>query len=217
MPRSTDRPKIAAVLLAAGASRRLGQPKQLVRHQGVPLVRRAAEAALAAGCGTVWVVVPPKTPATTKLAQAISDAVDGLAVQPIENPDWEEGISSSIRAGVRAARSLGPAAPRALLLMVADQPELTAEPLRRLIAAFEATDPGARIPNPGRLVACSYGGVAGVPAIFPQGYWEALEALQGDVGARQIVRTAANHCIHVSWPEGAVDLDRPEDLEFTDL
>jgi molybdenum cofactor cytidylyltransferase len=189
--------RVAGVLLAAGASRRLGRPKQLVQLGGRSLVRRAAEAALGAGCAPLFAVVGAH-------AAEVLRELAPLAAVPVRNADWQEGIASSIRAGVAAAGAAVPACDGALLLLV-DQPRVDADLLRRLLARFEEGG-GARV------VASAYGGGRGVPAVFPRASFPALAALRGDRGAKPLLEAQRAEVLEVLFPGGELDLDEPADL-----
>ena len=180
---------IAGVVLAAGASTRLGQPKQLLPFRGRPLVRLAAEEALAV-CGRVAVVVGASRDAVVK-------ALAGAPVTVVDNPDWAEGMASSIVAGVAWASH---AACAAVLLLACDQPHVHASHLAGLVSAWRRT---------GRPAASSYDGTLGVPAVFPAACFTRLLALRGAAGARRILVEADAQ--PVAWPEGAFDIDTPED------
>jgi molybdenum cofactor cytidylyltransferase len=188
---------IAALVLAAGGSTRLGRPKQSLRVGGGTLLRRTVRAALDGGCRPVVVVLGCG-------AGDLQDEVAGVDVQRVLNRGWREGIASSIRAGVAAVRDR--AVPGdGVLLMVCDQPLLSADVVRRVRESFDG--------RPGRRVACAYGGTVGVPALFEFSLFERLSALQGDRGAKPLLEEAGDELVRVSWPDGAVEIDRPEDLE----
>lgn len=187
--------RIGALVLAAGGSRRLGRPKQLLAPLGEPLVHRMARLALEAGAAPVWVVVGAG-------AEGVRTAMADLPVSCVENPGWEEGLASSIRAGVSAAAAAEPA-PDGLLVLLVDQPRVDGPLLARLLGAARAA--------PDRRVACAYGGGLGVPALFPSADFPALGRLRGDRGARDILRAAPERVVPVPFPDGAVDVDRPED------
>jgi CTP:molybdopterin cytidylyltransferase MocA len=189
-------PAIGAAVLAAGASRRLGRPKQLVSVDGQQLVRRMAEAALQSGCQPVTVVLGAH-------AAEVRAAVAGLPLICLSNPAWPEGMGSSVRVATEWASG---AALDALMLVLVDQLRLSSGHLDALRAA---SDQGRRI------AASAYQGVLGVPAIFPRRFFPALQALKGDSGARQLLR--GNFPVTaVSWPEGTYDLDRLTDLVRND-
>ena len=177
---------VAGVILAAGASRRLGEPKQLVRLGAETLLERAVRVAVDAGCGPVIVVLGAASAAI--LANSML-----APAQIVLNPSWEEGMASSVRAGLGAL----PPGTRAALLLTCDQPAVTAEHLRCL--ATEA---------PQEPVASAYAGRHGVPAYFPSSAFKELLQLTGDQGARRLL--AAGRALDL--PLGEVDVDTPESL-----
>lgn len=183
---------VAAVVLAAGGSRRLGHPKQLLLHDGRSLVRRTVEAALAAGCAPVVVVLGAHP-------EAVRAALAGLDVAFSVNPRWRDGMASSIRCGVE--RLSAEEGVRAALLLVCDQPRLTAAVLGRLIAEFD----GAA----GRRVACRYADTVGVPALFERSLFGELLGLTGDRGAKALLQADPERLRVVPWPEGELDVDEP--------
>lgn len=185
-----SRPVVPSVILAAGASRRLGTPKQLVSRDGVTLLRRIALTALAGG-GPVIVV-------TGFRSAEMAAELAGLPVQVVVNPAWEEGMGASLRHGVAAL----PAGASGVLLLVCDQPAVTPDLLERLQAAHRAA--------PEKLVACAYGGTLGIPALLPARLFPQLRACRGDQGARGLLQGEA--VIPITFPEGALDVDRPEDV-----
>ena len=174
---------IAAVVLAAGASVRLGEPKQLVVIAGETLLERAVQTAREAGCAPVVVVLGAE-------AERIRERCDfGSAVVTV-NEAWEEGMASSIRAGVGAVGGAD-----GVVLMTCDQPAVTVEHLLALTAAGEVT-------------ASAYSGRRGVPAYFPAASFPALVRLTGDAGARELLRGAAT----VELIGGELDVDTVTDL-----
>ncbi|MDJ0850439.1 MAG: nucleotidyltransferase family protein [Myxococcota bacterium] len=180
----------SAVLLAAGGSRRLGRPKQLLVEEGEALVRRAARAALDAGVEEVVVVLGAH-------AAEVADALAGLALRTVENADWRAGLGSSIACGVRAAEG------DAVLLLLADQPGVDAALLRRLLAAARAGH---------RRVACAYDDVRGVPALFSDPDDLArLAELSGDRGARTLLAARPDSVHAIDAPEAAFDIDDEAD------
>lgn len=183
------------VVLAAGASRRLPGPKQLLRYRGVTLLRHAAQAAVAAACGPVAVVLAAG-------AGLLRFELQDLDVRIVENPDAAQGLSTSVRAGLAALDRGGES--DAVLFMTCDQPEVTSELLRRLVAAFAASHPAA--------VACEYGGIVGVPALFGRALFVELRALAGDAGAKQILQRHLAGTVRVPFQGGTLDIDTPEDV-----
>lgn len=188
-------PAAAALVLAAGGSRRLGRPKQLLPLHGEPLVHRTARLALEAGAAPVWVVLGSQ-------AEDVRAALTDLPVRFALNRRWEEGLGSSIRAGVAAVIAEDPP-PTALLLLLVDQPRLDARLLRRILAAGRA--------HPQQRVACAYGGSLGVPALFPRVDLPDLLALRGDRGAKGLLQARPEAVVAVPFPGGEMDVDLPGD------
>jgi CTP:molybdopterin cytidylyltransferase MocA len=194
----SDAPRVGAVVLAAGASTRLGHPKQLLAHDGVPLVRRAAEAARDAGARPVLVVLGAG-------AAAIQPALDALpGVQVHVHADWADGLASSLGAGLRALDdATGDDPCDGVLVTLADQPLVDAIALRRLLDAFGA---GARV------VAARYADALGAPAVFGREHLPALRALAGDHGAGRWLRAHRDLVTAVPMAAAALDVDTPADV-----
>jgi molybdenum cofactor cytidylyltransferase len=198
--RAGDKKTIGAVVLAAGVSKRLGMSKQMLEFRGEPLVRRAASAASQAGCSPIVVVTGAK-------AEATRHALHKLNVREVENQQWQSGLSSSIRAGVAAVIEASERTD-AVVLMLCDQPFVTREVVRKLINAYRET--GCSI------VASSYGETFGVPALFEKSHYRELMALEGAVGAKQVIQKHLARAQLVNFPEGAIDIDTPDDLTRLD-
>lgn len=161
--------RVVAVVLAAGSSARLGTPKQDVVYRGETLLQRAA-----------------------RIAREVAD--ETVVITREENPDADEGIASSIRAGVARAGEAR------ILITVCDQPFVTAEHLRALLA----TD--------APIVASGYSGIAGVPAVFAPRFIPELLALRGDRGARAVIEAHRDETAVVPFEPAGTDIDLPEDL-----
>ena len=183
---------VAAVLLAAGASRRMGQLKQLMALDGETLVHRAARIALQAGCDPALVVLGNQ-------AEEVAVALKGLPCSPVVNPLWEEGMASSIRAGLAAV----PKSALAALLLVCDQPAVDADFIRHMVKAQSL--------QPKRIVAAAYAGTVGIPALFPRHCFEALMKLTGDRGARSLLEDA--DVLTLPLLGGGMDVDTILDFE----
>jgi len=225
-PRTTE---LAAVLLAAGESQRLGRPKQLVTWQGKTLLRRAAEAAIGSGAHPVLAVVGFE-------AERMRTELAGLPLAIVDNPAFASGLGSSFYAAVAALAMQAPAAAGALFLLC-DQPLVTATLLGTLLtvaqgeavrpaaadAGAEASPPAtgtggadgpASAPQPGPalpLVACRYAGVLGPPAFFPRRCFAELATLVGDGGARTVLQQHLAEVVTLDFPGGELDIDTPED------
>ncbi|MGZ8781636.1 MAG: nucleotidyltransferase family protein [Thermoanaerobaculia bacterium] len=162
--------RVVAIVLAAGFSRRLGRPKQTLVFEGETLLDRA-----------------------TRVAREVAD--DVVIVTRENNPDAEEGMASSVRAGVALAGN-----DARLLITLCDQPLVTADHLRALIA----------IDAP--IVATGYAGIAGVPAIFAPEFVPELLALRGDRGARAVIERHGARVVF--FEDAAVDVDFRTDTEL---
>src|SRR5580704_5009454 len=179
---------VAAVVLAAGASTRLGELKQLACLGKETLLERAVRVAREAGCSPVLVVLGAEH------ARVLGNSQLGDAM-PVINDEWDEGMASSIRLGVRAIGSVSKDA-EGVLLMTCDQPAVTAEHLRALMTRDEVT-------------ASLYARRRGVPAYFPADLFQELMELRGAAGARDLLRSAK--CEELAG--GELDVDTVEDLE----
>ena len=177
----------AAIVLAAGTSQRLGRPKQLVQMAGETLLQRAIRTAQEAGCAPVLVVLG------AAYLQVLASGSLGSSI-PVIHEGWQEGMASSIRAGVGALGAL-PIQVSGVVLMVCDQPAVTAEHLRRLCMSRG-------------MAASTYAARNGVPAYFPASSLGTLVNLTGDAGARDLLRNAES----VDLPGGELDIDTEADL-----
>jgi molybdenum cofactor cytidylyltransferase len=182
--------KFAAAVLAAGGSSRMGTPKQLLVIDGESLVQRAARLALQSGADPVLVIVGAAS-------GAVTDAVRALPVRIVVNERWESGIASSIHSAVGHCGKA-----EALLILLCDQPDVTAAHLRQLAAAAEG---GAEI------AAASYEGTLGVPALFRANVYPELLRLKGDSGAKRVILAQPERVIAVPMEVASRDLDTRED------
>jgi len=189
---------VAAIILAAGASRRLGQPKQLLMYGGETLLERTDRLARAANATPVIAVLGADF-------EVICDSVLLMNSAISINESWEQGIATSIHAGLNTLKVISPDAQGALILSC-DQPRLSADHLRALIETFRAQS----VPT---IVASTYAGVTGIPAVFPRDAFPDLLALSGDKGARALLLEPPCPLIAVPFPGGEIDIDRPEDLK----
>jgi molybdenum cofactor cytidylyltransferase len=180
------RESVAAIILAAGSSTRLGSAKQLIRLGSETLLERSVRVANEAGLEPVYGVVSGDMP---------PDACGNRMVR-VFNAEAHEGMASSIRAGLRAAESENSRL-SGVVILACDQPAVTTKHLREL----------ARGGN--RVVGSAYAQRKGVPAYFPASTFSGLLALHGDVGAREFLKSAET----IDLPGGELDIDTPEDLE----
>jgi molybdenum cofactor cytidylyltransferase len=189
---------IGILILAAGASTRLGQPKQLLNYRGKPLIRHMAEVAIKSGCQSVGVVLGA-------YADSIAPHLVNLDSQIIHNEQWQTGMASSIQCGLHEMVTIAPKLD-AIILMVCDQPFVCPNLIHQLIDKYHATT----LP----IVASEYAGVLGVPALFHQALFPELASLQGDVGAKSIICQHRSHTSSIPFLEGIIDLDVPQDLKI---
>ena len=188
--------KIAAIILAAGPSSRLGRPKQLVEIDGQSLIERALDAANGAGYEPVLVV-------TGANDQEVASRIRKCGAKSVKNVDWEQGLGSSIRAGIEQLLKRDSEI-SAVLVMVCDQPLVRAWHLRRLIDFRRQT---------GRPIVCShYADTVGVPALFGREFFGDLMQL-GEHGAKQLLLSHLDQCAQISLPEAKVDIDEDADIE----
>lgn len=194
-----SRPRVEALILAAGASRRMaGRDKLLEPIEGEAVLARTARAALASRAERVIVILPPG-------AKARRAALAGLPVAIVEAPAAAEGMAGSLRTGITAISDRADA----VVLMFADMPEVTETHVDRLVDAFD--------PVAGKEIcrALDTEGRPGHPVLFGRRFFESLASLEGDRGARDILREAAEHLVDVPTPGRAatLDLDTPEAWE----
>lgn len=182
------------ILLAAGGSSRMGRPKQLLPYNGKTLVQRALDTAQAALRKPVVIV----TGARNEIVEP-----DNM-VYIVHNKDWKEGIASSIRTGLMAALK-SDARLDAVIFIVCDQPHMTSTLLKELIEVHGATGK--------EIVASSYSGTVGVPALFGKPFFDRLMELRGDEGAKKIILQNPDSVALVDFPRGEIDIDTAGDYQ----
>lgn len=183
--------------MAAGESARMGSPKQLLKVQGLSLVRRVCQVALQTPCRPVVLVLGANK-------AAIAPEVADLPLVFIDNPQWHTGMASSVKMGM-AATYLTDKTLDAVLILVCDQPYLSVGVVEQILDTYQRTDKG--------IVACRYAGQVGVPVVFERKYFESLIMLQGDEGARKLLRNHLDDIELVDFEAGQYDLDTPGDYE----
>ena len=196
-PYSRGRTRLHAIVLAAGASRRYGSPKQLLRYRSESLVARSVRLAHFAGADAVCVVLGYRADQIRRALQK-GHLLPGKTAT-VRNPRWRDGMGRSLACGVRSLDRRA----RAVLVCLADQPLLEAGDLAALVRAWRG--------SPRSMVASLYDGKPGVPAIFPRSHFAALKSLSGDRGA-QVLLASSNNVLSVPMLLAAVDIDDPEDL-----
>jgi molybdenum cofactor cytidylyltransferase len=186
---------VAGIVLAAGASKRLGQNKLFLELEGETLLRRAVGRAVAAGLAPVLVVVGHE-------AQRALGEIDGMACRPVMNDDYALGVNVSLRAGIRAV----PADVAAGVVLLGDMPFVTTEMIAGVVERFRQGD----VP----LVVSDYEGVRAPPTLFDRTLLDEFLAMGGDACSRHLVERHRSEAAVVRWPAAALaDIDLPGDYE----
>jgi molybdenum cofactor cytidylyltransferase len=186
--------KISILILAAGSSSRLGQPKQLVEFEGQTLIERITHTALSVS-EEVLVVLGANIDLIKPKLESFSNRIN-----IIENMNWQDGMGTSIRLGVE---NLAPKSD-AILILLTDQPFISQVLLQKMMQTF------AEKKYP--IVACDYGEQLGVPILFDKSFFSKLKNLKGEQGAKLFLKDYANKITSIDFKEGLFDIDTPEDL-----
>jgi molybdenum cofactor cytidylyltransferase len=185
------------VILAAGASTRLGKPKQLLQYRGKTLLAHAINEAINSNADAIVVILG-------KDADLFKKEIDEKKVRVAINSSWEEGMASSLRLGLDTLLTDKPYID-AVIFMVCDQPHVLSSILNELIMTQQKTTK--------QIVTCNYGDSIGPPALFHKKYFKDLMKLSGDTGARKIIQQNMNDMTTILFPEGEIDIDTEEDYE----
>lgn len=190
-------PNIAIVILAAGASKRMGTPKQLLKWGDQTLIENSIKEAQGANSKSVLVVLGANF-------DLIKNHIrDDSQITILNNPHWEQGLGTSIAIAVEHLQNSNSSVD-GVLITLCDQPLITSDYLGLLISKFQS--------GKNQIIATSYGrGKQGVPVLFDKVYFNELLGLNDDQGARDILKRQANNVIGVTPPESNVDLDTKED------
>ncbi|MEK6476505.1 nucleotidyltransferase family protein [Catalinimonas sp. 4WD22] len=191
--------KHAIVILAAGESSRMGQPKQLLQINGKSLLRHAVEEAIDSDLGPVIVVLGA-------FAEQIKEALPALEIKIVHNPDWQQGMGTSIQKGIQEVQKEYDYSQGAIL-MLSDQPYVNTILLNKLLQTHLHTQ------KP--IVASTYQDTLGVPAYFHHSYFPFLSQLEGSIGARKLIQQHKAQVASVDFPSGRFDVDTPEDYKKT--
>ena len=186
---------IGVVILAAGASTRLGQPKQLLKYNGKTLLQNAIDAAVNSTADPIVVVLGAN-------ADEVSQKINKSKISVLINTAWEEGMASSVRNGLNELLFIDPSTD-AVIFMVCDQPHVSADLINDLVKTQRES---------GKLiVTCSYGETIGPPALFHKSLFHELMQLTGDAGARKVIQQHANAVATVLFEKGKIDIDTEAD------
>lgn len=195
----TKSKKIAVLLLAAGESKRLGQPKQLLKDKNsVTLIERIIKTVSAAQIAeNIYVVTGAKH-------DSIENAIEKFNKIIIRNEQWREGIGASIKRGIEFIEQNDDQA-QGVLIVLCDQPFISPEHLQTIYNTFHK--------NANSIVCTTYGAVKGVPAIFCRKFFDALKSLEGDVGARHVIKKNLSDVVEIRFEKAAFDIDSAESFE----
>ncbi len=200
--------KIGVILLAAGGSERLGQPKQLLSLDGETLLARAARAAWDTRLRPLVVVLGANFDACAEELRRIlppPELANGAPMWRLAtNQNWQRGVGSSLRIGLQCLLEFAPRIDAVLFTLV-DQPRVGADSLMRLIESYDAA--------PDVPAAARYGDFGGVPAIYPATLFDELLCLPDERGAQSLLRRFAQRCSWSDMPEAALDIDTPADID----
>ncbi|MEP0987568.1 nucleotidyltransferase family protein [Ekhidna sp.] len=187
---------IGLMVLAAGASSRLGQPKQLVKFEDKPLLQHILDIGKEVHVNERVLVLGAKS-------ELIQEVIIPGTFSMIHNYEWQKGMSTSIHTGLKSLLSKC-ANLRQVIIMLSDQPYVTVDLINQLIASQDATKPC--------ITTCAYANQMGVPAIFSHHFFEDLMKLKGDQGARKLIQQQLDHVRTIPFSKGVIDIDTPDDL-----
>lgn len=185
------------IILAAGPSSRLGEPKQKIIFKGKSLLQRAVEKALNSSCRPVIVILGAYD-------NEIKPDIENEDVSVFQNPQWEEGMASSIRLGIEVLQKTEPAV-LDVILMVCDQPFADTDLLNDMINKKAITGK--------EIIACSYSNTLGVPVLFDKKFFPDLLQLQGEEGAKKLIMQHEELVAEIPFPSGSFDIDTMDDYE----
>jgi molybdenum cofactor cytidylyltransferase len=192
---------IGAIILAAGSSSRMGQSKQMLPVDGEPLLLKITKTVIASGIKNIVCVLGSNENEHREL-------VKSFPVQVISNPLWENGMGNSLKKGIKSFTSLFPDAD-AVIILVCDQPLLTVNHIHQLIKNHSHQLITTK--SKSAIVASAYANTVGVPVLFDKTFFNILANVADDAGAKKIISAHKDQLTAVDFPDGAIDLDTPED------
>lgn len=187
----------AVVILAAGQSSRMGQPKQLLKYQNKTLLQHAIDTAKQSSVQSIIVVLGSN-------ADIILPETDVFGIQVVKNDDWQTGMASTIGCGIQTLRTQNTDVD-AVILMVCDQPFATSDLLNSLIEKQKETGKS--------IIASQYGGTIGTPALFQKQFFTELMELKGDSGAKKVMMQDKDLLATVPFSKGSIDIDTIDDYK----
>ena len=187
--------KLSILILAAGNSSRLGSPKQLIEFEGKTLIERIIETALSIS-EEVLIVLGGNSELILPKLERFKDTIS-----TVFNPDWQEGMGTSIRFGVEKLAKKSDI----ILILLSDQPFISKVLLQNMLQTYASSQ--------NSIVACVYNNALGVPMLFDKSVFPVLLKLGGDKGAKSFLHLYENKISLVEFPEGIIDIDTLEDVE----
>lgn len=185
------------IILAAGNSSRLGRRKQVLLYQGKTLLQHVADEAVKAHLDPIIIV-------TGAYTEDVLQSLNYSKIQFVNNPYWEQGIASTIVAGMN--KIIEPGEVTNVMIAVCDQPFISASLFQQLI--------GERIKTGKQIVACAYADTVGTPVLFSRNYFTYLLQLKGDEGAKRLLRLYRDDVALIQFPKGEIDIDTMQDYEM---
>lgn len=187
--------EIGLIILAAGASVRMGKSKQSLDFEGKTLLQRTIQTALDSECRPIVVILGSQI-------DVLKNEIKNFDVQIVENADWEKGMSSSIKTGLEKILEINNRI-SGVVIMVCDQPFVSAELINRLVKDYRETE--------NLIVASRYSETLGVPALFSSRIFPRLLTLENEGGAKKIIEQFQNETVAVPFEKGDIDIDTPDD------
>jgi molybdenum cofactor cytidylyltransferase len=187
--------KLSILILAAGNSSRLGSPKQLIEFEGKTLIERTSEIALSVS-EEILIVLGGNAELILPIIERFENTIP-----TVFNPNWQEGMGTSIRLGVEKLEEKSDF----ILILLSDQPFISKVLLQNMLQTY------ANSQNP--IIACVYNNTLGVPMLFDKSVFSELLKLSGDKGAKSFLHLYENKITTIEFPEGIIDIDTFEDVE----
>lgn len=185
------------IILAAGASKRMGQPKQLLPYKDSTLLIHTIKTALSSFCSPVVVVLGANI-------EQIKSEISDLPVQIADNKNWQEGMASSIRCGLEEILKINKSL-KSVVILLCDQPFVDALQINKLVEASHITHKS--------IVISKYEHAEGVPVLFTKEHFKELFHLKGKEGAKRLLKIHKDSVYKVPFPQGVVDIDTPDDYQ----
>jgi molybdenum cofactor cytidylyltransferase len=177
------------IILAAGSSSRLGEPKQNLVYKGKTLLQNAIDTAISSLCKPVIIVLGAN-------ADVIKPTIENLPMSILQNEEWQEGMASSIRLGIAELKKIESKV-TSVVLMLCDQPFVDTSLINKLVQS--QSEKG--------IVACAYNDTIGVPVLFDELYFKKLLQLKGQEGAKTLLLKYPDDIVKIDFPLGSVDID----------